>query len=93
MNVVDIIRAKRDGERLSDDQLRWFIDAYTKGDIADEQAAALCMAIYFQGMQPGELAVWTAAMIESGERLDLSGCRAGRRSTSTRPGEWATRSR
>ncbi len=73
MNVVDIIRAKRDGERLTDDQLRWFIDAYTKGEVADEQAAALCMAIYFQGMQPGELAVWTAAMIESGERLDLSG--------------------
>ena len=72
MNVVDIIRAKRDGERLTDEQLRWFIDAYTKGEVADEQAAALCMAIFFQGMQPGELAVWTAAMIESGERLDLS---------------------
>jgi len=72
MNVVDIIRAKRDGARLSDAQLRWFIDAYTKGEVADEQAAALCMAIYFNGMQPGELAVWTAAMIDSGERLDLS---------------------
>ena len=72
MNVVDIIRAKRDGARLSDEQLRWFIDAYTKGEVADEQAAALCMAIYFNGMQPGELAVWTQAMIDSGERLDLS---------------------
>ncbi len=72
MNVVDIIRAKRDGARLSDQQLRWFIEAYTKGEIADEQAAALCMAIYFNGMQPGELAVWTQAMIDSGERLDLS---------------------
>ena len=72
MNVVEIIKAKRDGERLTDEQLRWFIDAYTKGEIADEQAAALCMAIYFQGMQPGELAVWTGAMIDSGERLDLS---------------------
>ena len=72
MNVVDIIRAKRDGARLSDEQLRWFIDAYTKGEVADEQAAALCMAIYFNGMQPGELAVWTEAMIDSGERLDLS---------------------
>ena len=72
MNVVDIIKAKRDGERLTDAQLRWFIDAYTKGEVADEQAAALCMAIYFQGMQPGELAVWTGAMIDSGERLDLS---------------------
>ena len=72
MNVVDIIRAKRDGARLSDEQLRWFIDAYSKGEVADEQAAALCMAIYFNGMQPGELAVWTQAMIDSGERLDLS---------------------
>ena len=72
MNVVEIIKAKRDGERLTDAQLRWFIDAYTKGEVADEQAAALCMAIYFQGMQPGELAVWTGAMIDSGERLDLS---------------------
>ena len=41
MNVVDIIRAKRDGERLTDEQLRWFIDAYTEGEVADEQAAAL----------------------------------------------------
>jgi thymidine phosphorylase len=72
MNVVDITRRKRDGERLTDDQLRWFIDTYTRGEIADEQAAALCMAIFFNGMQPGELAVWTQAMIESGERLDLS---------------------
>jgi thymidine phosphorylase len=72
MNVVEIIKAKRDGERLTDPQLRWFIEAYTRGEIADEQAAALCMAIYFQGMQPGELAVWTKAMIDSGERLDLS---------------------
>ena len=72
MNVVDIIRAKRDGARLSDEQLRWFIDAYTKGEVADEQAAALCMAIYFNGMQPGELAVWTEPMIASGERLDHS---------------------
>ena len=72
-NVVDLIRAKRDGGTLSDDQVRWFIDAYTAGDVADEQASALLMAVFFRGMAPAELATWTAAMIGSGERLDLSG--------------------
>jgi len=73
MDVVDIIRAKRDGHRLTDDQIDWFIRAYTDGDVADEQASALLMAIVWRGMEPDELARWTAAMIASGERLDLSG--------------------
>jgi thymidine phosphorylase len=72
MNVVDLIRSKRDGGTLGDDEVRWFIDAYTRGDVADEQASALLMAVFFRGMAPGELATWTAAMIGSGERLDLS---------------------
>src|SRR5512137_479759 len=72
MNVVDIIRNKRDGATLSDDEVRWFIDAYTRSTIADEQASALLMAIYFRGMDPHELATWTRAMIDSGERMDLS---------------------
>jgi thymidine phosphorylase len=72
MNVVDVIRTKRDGGTLSDDQVQWFIDAYTKGGVADEQASALLMAVFFRGMAPDELATWTAAMIASGERLDLS---------------------
>ncbi len=72
MNAVDVIRTKRDGQRLSDEQIRWFLAAYTAGDVADEQAAALLMAIVWRGMQPDELATWTAAMIESGERMDLS---------------------
>ncbi|MCU1483647.1 MAG: thymidine phosphorylase [Actinomycetia bacterium] len=71
-NVVDLIRSKRDGGTLTDDEVRWFIDAYTAGDVADEQASALLMAVFFRGMAPGELAAWTAAMIGSGERLDLS---------------------
>lgn len=71
--AVEVIRAKRDGRRLSDEQLRWFVEAYTAGEVADEQAAALCMAIVWRGMEPDELAVWTDAMIRSGERLDLSG--------------------
>jgi thymidine phosphorylase len=72
MDAVDIIRTKRDDGRLSIEQIEWFIKAYTNGDVADEQAAALLMAIVWRGMSPGELATWTSAMIASGERLDLS---------------------
>ncbi len=71
-STVDLICAKRDGQALSPDEIGWFIDAYTSGQIPDEQASALLMAIYFQAMAPDELAVWTQAMIDSGERLDLS---------------------
>ena len=73
MDAVDVIRAKRDGAALTDDQIRWFIRSYTAGLIADEQTSALLMAIVWRGMTLTELATWTAAMIESGERLDLSG--------------------
>lgn len=73
MNVIDVIRTKRDGGVLTDAQVRWFIRSYTDGAVADEQASALLMAIFFRGMSPGELATWTAAMIDSGTRLDLSG--------------------
>ena len=71
-DVVDLIRAKRDGQVLADGEIRWLIDAYTSGEIADEQMSALLMAIYFRGLDPAELRSWTAAMIDSGERLDLS---------------------
>jgi thymidine phosphorylase len=71
-SAVDVIRTKRDGGRLSDDQIRWFMAAYTDGTVADEQASALAMAIFWRGMEPDELSVWTQAMIDSGERLDLS---------------------
>jgi thymidine phosphorylase len=72
-DILDVIRTKRDGGVLSDEQVRFFIDGYTAGEVADEQAAALCMAILLRDMTPGELATWTQAMIDSGERLDLSG--------------------
>jgi thymidine phosphorylase len=71
-DAVELIRAKRDGGRLADGEIRWLIDAYTGGVIADEQMSALLMAIYFRGLDPAELRSWTAAMIDSGERLDLS---------------------
>jgi thymidine phosphorylase len=70
--AVDIIRAKRDGHPLSDGQIDWVVDAYTRGVVADEQMSALAMAILLRGMTPAEIARWTAAMIASGERLDLS---------------------
>jgi thymidine phosphorylase len=72
LDVIDIIRAKRDGRVLEDAEIRWFVEAYTAGKVAHEQAAALLMAVVFRGMEPRELSVWTAAMIESGDRLDLS---------------------
>jgi thymidine phosphorylase len=71
--VVDLIGVKRDGGTLSGDEVRWLISAYTGGEIADEQMSALLMAIFFRGLAPGELREWTAAMIASGDRLDLSG--------------------
>ena len=70
---MDVIAVKRDRGRIPDEQLDWVIDAYTRGVVADEQMAALAMAILLNGMAPDELARWTAAMIASGERLDLSG--------------------
>jgi thymidine phosphorylase len=70
--AVDVIRAKRDGRVLDDAQIDWVVDAYTRGVVADEQMAALAMAILLRGMTPAEIARWTAAMIASGERLDLS---------------------
>ncbi len=70
--AVDVIRIKRDRGRIPDEQIDWVIDAYTRGVVADEQMAALAMAILLNGMAPDELARWTAAMIASGERLDLS---------------------
>jgi thymidine phosphorylase len=72
-DAVEVIRTKRDHEVLSDDAIRWVIDAYTKGGVADEQMAALLMAVLLNGMSAPELSTWTAAMIESGDRLDLSG--------------------
>ncbi|OBJ57026.1 thymidine phosphorylase [Mycobacterium sp. 1423905.2] len=67
-----VIRTKRDGGRLSDAAIDWVIEAYTDGRIADEQIAALLMAVFFRGMDGGELARWTAAMLASGEVLDFS---------------------
>ncbi|MBX6723851.1 MAG: thymidine phosphorylase, partial [Dactylosporangium sp.] len=65
-------RTKRDGGQLSDAQIDWVVDAYTRGLVADEQMSALAMAILLRGMSTRETARWTRAMVASGERLDLS---------------------
>lgn len=67
-----VIRTKRDGGRLSDAAIDWVIDAYTHGLVAEEQMAALLMAILLRGMDGGETAAWTSAMLASGDRLDFS---------------------
>lgn len=71
-DAVDVIRAKRDGQELSGEQIDWVLDAYTRGVVAEEQMSALAMAIYLNGMRREEIARWTQAMIASGERLDFS---------------------
>ena len=71
-NPVEIIRKKRDGNVLSDDEIRFFISAYASGKLPDYQASALLMAIYFSGMSEGELLALTDAMLRSGEVISLS---------------------
>lgn len=71
MNVVELIRQKRDGGRLADEQLRELVDRYTAGDIPDYQMAAFLMAVYFQSMDAEELGAWTEAMLRSGEVLEM----------------------
>ncbi|MEI5672107.1 MULTISPECIES: thymidine phosphorylase [unclassified Nocardioides] len=70
-DAVEVILAKRDGGTLSDSQIDWVIDAYTRGEVADEQMSALAMAILLNGMDRAEIARWTGAMIASGERMDF----------------------
>lgn len=72
MDVISVIRTKRDRGELTDEQIDWVIDAYTRGEVADEQMSALAMAILLNGMNRREIARWTAAMIASGERMDFS---------------------
>ena len=72
-DAVDLIRVKRDGGALSSPQIRWMIDAYTRGVIADEQMSAMAMAILIRGMERRETVDMTNAMVRSGERLDFSG--------------------
>ena len=71
-DAIEVIVAKRDGGELSDAQIDWVVDAYTRGVVADEQMSALAMAILLNGMTRREIARWTAAMIATGERMDFT---------------------
>ena len=71
-DAVDVIIAKRNKQELTDAQIDWVIDAYTRGAVAEEQMSSLAMAILLNGMNRREISRWTAAMIASGERMDYS---------------------
>ena len=72
-SAVDVITTKREGGEISDAAISWFLDAYQRGDVAEEQMSALLMAIFFRGMDQRELRTWTDRMVASGETLDLRG--------------------
>ena len=71
-DAVEVIIAKRERGELTDSQIDWVVDAYTRGAVADEQMSSLAMAILLNGMNRREISRWTAAMIASGERMDFS---------------------
>ena len=71
-DAVDVIRAKRDNQPLSKEQVDWVVDAYTRGVVAEEQMSALAMAIFLNGMSREEIAQWTQAMINSGETMSFA---------------------
>jgi len=72
-DTVDLIHRKRDGGALTADEIRWLVDAYTRGFVADEQMSAFTMAVFLNGMTSDEIRELTLAMVASGERLDFSG--------------------
>lgn len=75
MRAVDLIRKKRDGQALTADEIGWLIDAYTRGDVGDDQMAAFAMAVFFRSMSGTEVATLTERMMNSGNVIDMSGVR------------------
>ncbi|MFJ8235091.1 pyrimidine-nucleoside phosphorylase [Ureibacillus sp. NPDC094379] len=73
MRMVDVIEKKRNGEELTTEEIKFFVNGYTEGKIPDYQVSSLMMAIYFQDMNDRERADLTMAMVESGDKIDLSG--------------------
>lgn len=72
MRMVDLIEKKRDGVPLTEQEIRWLIHRYVAREVPDYQMAAFLMAVYFRGMTEGEMEAFTAAMAESGDKVDLS---------------------
>ncbi|PKZ66841.1 thymidine phosphorylase [Gordonia terrae] len=83
IHAVSVIATKRGGRALSDAQIAWVVDGYTRGEVAPEQMSALLMAVCLRGMDRREIASWTHAMIDSGRRLDLSGLQRNGKSLAT----------
>ncbi len=83
IHAVSVIATKRGGHELSDAQIAWMVDGYTRGEVAPEQMSALLMAVYLRGMDRREIASWTHAMIDSGRRMDLSGLRRNGKTLAT----------
>ena len=84
MRMFDIIRKKRDGLTLTENEIKWFIDGYVKGEIPDYQASAFCMAVYFKGMTIEETTALTFAIRDSGDKLkfnNINGLRVDKHST------------
>ena len=83
MRMYDIIKTKRDGGKLTSEEIRWFIKGYKEGAIPDYQAAALLMAIFYEGMDDQETAELTLAIRDSGDtlQLGLDGIRVDKHST------------
>ena len=84
MRPYDIIKKKRDGHPLTESEIRYFVEGYTSGSIPDYQASALCMAIWFRGMDAGETAALTMAIRDSGDTLhfdNIQGLRVDKHST------------
>ncbi len=71
-DAQELIKLKRDGGTLAADQIDWLIGSYASDRVAEEQMAAMSMAVFFRGLTDGELSAWTTAMINSGERMDFS---------------------
>ena len=72
MRMIDIIEKKRDGKSLTKEEIEFFVNGYTRGEVPDYQASSLAMAIFFQDMNDEERAALTMSMVNSGERIDLS---------------------
>ncbi|MFZ2242951.1 MAG: thymidine phosphorylase, partial [Gordonia amarae] len=84
LDAVSVIAAKRDGRELTDEQIAWVIDRYTRADgVAEEQMSALLMAIYLRGMTDREIVTWTRSMIDSGMRMDFGELRRDGRPLTT----------
>ena len=72
MRPYELIKAKRDGQKLQGPDIAAFIDGYTQGSVPDYQMSAMLMAVFFRGLDDAELGAWAKAMLFSGEVLDLS---------------------